>query len=231
MQVGNGDNGSDRGSPLAGSAVSMLMARKGAGTTQTLSEINVTPFVDVVLVLLIIFMITAPMLMRSMDVSLPSATLQRDSPSERTIVTLDAQGRTFVNDRAVNIELLEDEIRQRVEVEQRTTEVRAPLEREPDLREAFEIVELTNELLPMLYEDDLARTGDAETYAAAYAGFARAFAEATLRENLFVGSTGSAAAADDIADTYFRRLQDLFAAEPGCHGFEHQVMTLVLRRR
>lgn len=95
----------------------MLMARKSRGTTHSLSEINVTPFVDVVLVLLIIFMITAPMLMRSMDVSLPSATLRRESPSERTIVTLDAQARTFVNNRAVNIELLEDEIRQRVEVE------------------------------------------------------------------------------------------------------------------
>jgi biopolymer transport protein ExbD len=116
VQVGNGDSGS-KGSPLAGSAISMLMARKGASTTHTLSEINVTPFVDVVLVLLIIFMITAPMLMRSMDVSLPSATLRRDSPSERTIVTLDAQGRTFVNDRAINIELLEDEIKQRVEVQ------------------------------------------------------------------------------------------------------------------
>ncbi len=81
-----------------------------------LSEINVTPFVDVVLVLLIIFMITAPMLMRSMDVSLPSASLRRDDATERTVVTLDAQGRTFVNDKAVNIELLEEQLRQRVEV-------------------------------------------------------------------------------------------------------------------
>ena len=94
----------------------MLMARRNAGTTHTMSEINITPFVDVVLVLLIIFMITAPMLTRTMDVSLPSATLRRDSPTESTIVTVDAQGRTFVNNRAVNIELLEDEIKQRVEV-------------------------------------------------------------------------------------------------------------------
>ncbi len=93
------------------------MARRSASTTHTMSEINITPFVDVVLVLLIIFMITAPMLTRTMDVSLPSATLRRDSPMERTIVTLDAQGRTFVNNRAVNIELLEDEIKQRVEVD------------------------------------------------------------------------------------------------------------------
>ena len=81
-----------------------------------MSEINVTPFVDIVLVLLIIFMITAPMLMRAMDVSLPSASLRRDDPTERTVVTLDAQGRTFVNDKAVNIELLEEQLRQRVEV-------------------------------------------------------------------------------------------------------------------
>lgn len=117
MQVGNGDSGASQGSSLGGSATAMLMARRSASTTHTISEINVTPFVDVVLVLLIIFMITAPMLMRSMDVSLPSATLRRDSPAERTIVTVDAQGRTFVNNRAVNIELLEDEIKQRVEVE------------------------------------------------------------------------------------------------------------------
>ncbi len=94
----------------------MLMARRSASTTHTMSEINITPFVDFVLVLLIIFMITAPMLTRTMDVSLPSATLRRDSPTESTIVTVDAQGRTFVNNRAVNIELLEDEIKQRVEV-------------------------------------------------------------------------------------------------------------------
>ncbi len=126
MQVGNGDNGASQGSSLGGSVTAMLMARRSASTIQPISEINVTPFVDVVLVLLIIFMITAPMLMRSMDVSLPSATLQRDSPSERTIVTVDAQGRTFVNNRAVNIELMEDEIRQRVEVDNlRVTYLRA----------------------------------------------------------------------------------------------------------
>ncbi len=94
----------------------MLMARRSSVAGAVLSEINVTPFVDVVLVLLIIFMITAPMLMRAMDVSLPSASLRRDDTTERTVVTLDAQGRTFVNDKAVNIELLEEQLRQRVEV-------------------------------------------------------------------------------------------------------------------
>jgi biopolymer transport protein TolR len=99
------------------SATAMLLSRRPNGANQTLSEINVTPFVDVVLVLLIIFMVTAPMLIRSMDVSLPSATMRRDQAEERTIVTLDAQGRTFIDDRAVNIELLEEQMKMRVEVE------------------------------------------------------------------------------------------------------------------
>jgi len=116
VEVGHGDSGTTRGSSLGGSAMASLTSRRSVGNG-TMSDINVTPFVDVVLVLLIIFMITAPMLMRAIDVSLPSATIRRDSVSERTIVTLDAQGRTFINDEAVNIELLEEQIRQRVEVE------------------------------------------------------------------------------------------------------------------
>jgi biopolymer transport protein ExbD len=99
------------------SATAMLLSRRSSSGNGTLSDINVTPFVDVVLVLLIIFMITAPMLIRSMDVSLPSATLRRDQAQERVIVTIDSQGRTFVDDRAVNIALLEDEMKMRVEVQ------------------------------------------------------------------------------------------------------------------
>jgi SAM-dependent methyltransferase len=110
-------------------------------------------------------------------------------------------------------------------------EVRAPLEREAALAEAFEIIELTNDQLPMPTEEALAATGDAAGYASSYAGFARAFAESTLRDELFVGSTADADAADALAEEFFRRLQDLFAAEPHRHGFEHQVVTLVLSRR
>jgi len=110
-------------------------------------------------------------------------------------------------------------------------EVRAPLEDETDLKAAFEIVELTNEHLSSPYEDNLRTTGDVAAYASAYAGFARAFAESSLRTGLFDGSTNSAGQADDLANQYFQRLQDVFAREPGCHPFEHQVMTLVLKRR
>lgn len=115
---GGAGGGSSRANANPSSAMAMLMARRqSGGGGSTLSEINVTPFVDVVLVLLIIFMITAPMLMRSIDVSLPSATLRREESQERTIVTVDAKGRTYLNDKPVNIEILEDQLKMRVEVE------------------------------------------------------------------------------------------------------------------
>jgi len=117
--MGAGVSGGGSGGRVSrgGSATAMLLSRRSTGGNQTMSEINVTPFVDVVLVLLIIFMVTAPMLIRSMDVSLPSATMRRDQSEDRTIVTLDAQGRTFIDERAVNIELLEEQMKMRVEVE------------------------------------------------------------------------------------------------------------------
>jgi len=110
-------------------------------------------------------------------------------------------------------------------------EVRAPFARETDLHDVFEIVDLTNERLPSPYEDALAKTGDIGAYASAYADFARAFAESTLRSALFGGSASDSGKADVLVDEFFRRLRDLFASEPGRHGFEHQVMLLVLRKR
>lgn len=110
-------------------------------------------------------------------------------------------------------------------------EVRAPLARETDLHDIFEIIELTNERLPSPYEDALADTGDVEAYADAYAGFARAFAESTLRSALFEDSAPEAGKASELSDEFFRRLRDLFAAEPGRHDFDHEVMVLVLRKR
>jgi biopolymer transport protein ExbD len=55
--------------------------------------------------------------MRAMDISLPSASMRREEAQERTIITIDAQGRTFMDDRAVNLELLEEQLRAKVEVE------------------------------------------------------------------------------------------------------------------
>jgi SAM-dependent methyltransferase len=109
-------------------------------------------------------------------------------------------------------------------------EALTPLQQGPDL-DALEVVKVTNELLPNPYEGDLERTGDVATYAASYAGFARAFAESTLRSQLFGATDAEPEAADRLSDQFFRRLEELFAAEPGRNPFEHQVMTVVLRKR
>jgi len=85
-----------------------LRTRRG---TAALGEINVTPLVDVVLVLLLVFMVTAPMMSRGIDVALPVADQPQIEPQERVAVSINAKEQVFVNDRPVNILLLEDQLR------------------------------------------------------------------------------------------------------------------------
>ncbi len=61
-----------------------------------LGEINVTPLVDVVLVLLLVFMVTAPMMSRGIDVSLPVANQPQIPQEDRITVSIRADGRVFV---------------------------------------------------------------------------------------------------------------------------------------
>ncbi|TQV81741.1 protein TolR [Denitrobaculum tricleocarpae] len=71
---------------------------------QPLSDINVTPFVDVMLVLLIVFMVTAPLLTVGVPVDLPKAKAQTLSdPDEPLVVSVNAQGALFVQDTEVEI--------------------------------------------------------------------------------------------------------------------------------
>lgn len=79
----------------------------------SLSEINITPFVDVVLVLLIIFMITAPVLQSGIEVDLPKTRTVKVVSQERAVVTIDRGQRLYVNDRAVNINQVGEELRAR----------------------------------------------------------------------------------------------------------------------
>ena len=76
-----------------------------------LGEINVTPLVDVVLVLLLIFMVTAPMMSRGIDVSLPVANQPQVPQEDRITVSIRADGRVFVGDQVVNVALLEERLR------------------------------------------------------------------------------------------------------------------------
>lgn len=70
----------------------------GGNDKRLLSEINVTPFVDVMLVLLIIFMVTAPMMIQGMDVELPKTTARAiDNKEENIVITIDRHQNIFVN--------------------------------------------------------------------------------------------------------------------------------------
>lgn len=70
--------------------------RRGTGSNYRLmSEINITPFVDVMLVLLVIFMVTAPMLVHGINVNLPSAAARALKAPEKTIVVSVTSGRVI----------------------------------------------------------------------------------------------------------------------------------------
>jgi biopolymer transport protein TolR len=96
------------GETSAGSVYRGLRSRRSGSM---LGEINVTPLVDVVLVLLLVFMVTAPMMSRGIDVSLPVANQPQIPQEDRITISLNAEGRVYVADRPVNILLLEDQIR------------------------------------------------------------------------------------------------------------------------
>jgi biopolymer transport protein TolR len=72
-----------------------------------MSDINVTPLVDVILVLLIIFMVTAPMMQQGIDVDLPQTTSQPiEGQEERLVITINAKREVFVNQEKVDPLLL-----------------------------------------------------------------------------------------------------------------------------
>jgi len=71
------------------------------------SEINVTPFVDVMLVLLIIFMVTAPMMTQGIDVKIPESSAPAiPTEEERLVVTLNKDQKIFINEYPVDLDVL-----------------------------------------------------------------------------------------------------------------------------
>jgi len=72
-----------------------------------LSEINVTPFVDVMLVLLVVFLVTAPMLFRGIDVRVPRTETRTVQPEERLVLTVTKEGAVFVGEQPITLPRLE----------------------------------------------------------------------------------------------------------------------------
>jgi biopolymer transport protein ExbD len=83
------------------------------GSVGTLSEINIIPLVDVVLVLLIIFMLTAHVMEFGLEVEVPKVTQVRNTAEELPVVTITKNGETYLAEKPVNINILGDAIKQR----------------------------------------------------------------------------------------------------------------------
>jgi biopolymer transport protein TolR len=90
--------------------------QRGRRVSPTLSEINVVPMVDVMLVLLIIFMVAAPMLQRGVEVNLPVAGRSTEISSERVFLdvpkSFSDDRRVFIDKEAIRIDFLAERIRQ-----------------------------------------------------------------------------------------------------------------------
>jgi biopolymer transport protein ExbD/biopolymer transport protein TolR len=95
--------------------MAIIAPSRGAGRYEPVADINITPFVDVVLVLLIVFMITAPMLAAGMLVDLPKAKSARPlDPREPVIITIAKDGKLYVGRDEVSRATLTTAVRARL---------------------------------------------------------------------------------------------------------------------
>jgi biopolymer transport protein ExbD len=99
------------GNEAGGHAIATYHGLRKRSAPSALGEINVTPLVDVVLVLLLVFMVTAPMMSRGIDVSLPVANQPQNDPEDRITVSINGREQIFIGDRPINALLLEDRLR------------------------------------------------------------------------------------------------------------------------
>ncbi len=83
-------------------------------TESSLSDINVTPFVDVVLVLLIIFMITAPVLQSGVEVAVPKTRTVKEISEERLVISIDRRQRVYLGSEAININEIGARLREKI---------------------------------------------------------------------------------------------------------------------
>jgi biopolymer transport protein TolR len=82
------------------------MPQLAKNTQTSLSEINMVPFIDVVLVLLIIFMITAPILQSGIEIDVPKTKTIREITQQRLVVTVDKAQRVYLGNDPVNLHQL-----------------------------------------------------------------------------------------------------------------------------
>ena len=81
----------------------MAFTSRGGHTQTSMAEINITPLVDVVLVLLVIFMLTAPVLQSGIEVAVPKTRTVKEITEQRLVVTIDREQRVFLGDQSINV--------------------------------------------------------------------------------------------------------------------------------
>ncbi len=90
----------------------MAFTTSNGQTRSSLAEINITPLVDVVLVLLVIFMISVPVLQSGIEVSVPKTRTVQEITQQRMVLTINREQQIFVNDQPVNIHDLGAKLRE-----------------------------------------------------------------------------------------------------------------------
>jgi biopolymer transport protein ExbD/biopolymer transport protein TolR len=88
-------------------------------TRSSLADINITPLVDVVLVLLIIFMLTAPILQSGIEVEVPKTKTVKEITEERVVISIDRQQRVFLGNDPINVNQIPGALRRKVRDPQR----------------------------------------------------------------------------------------------------------------
>ena len=89
----------------------MAFTSSNGKTQSSLADINITPLVDVVLVLLVIFMITAPVLQSGIEVAVPKTKTVKEITEQRVVVTIDRDQQVFLGDKPINVHELPSKLR------------------------------------------------------------------------------------------------------------------------
>jgi biopolymer transport protein TolR len=97
----------------------MAFTAANGRTQSSLADINITPLVDVVLVLLIIFMVTAPVLQSGIEVNVPKTRTVKEITEERLVITIDKQQKVFLGSSPININQIGPTLRQKIRDPQR----------------------------------------------------------------------------------------------------------------
>ena len=92
----------------------MAFTTANGRTQSALADINVTPLVDVVLVLLIIFMVTAPVLQSGIEVNVPHTRTVKEVTEERLVISIDKSQKVYFGNEPININRIAQTLRQRI---------------------------------------------------------------------------------------------------------------------